>query len=188
MDYFSHRPRGYEGQDDSHLPKIVRRLRRALAETQSNFGCDTLRLPSKLLGDLAGILVDFAEDLHTDTGIWVSYERYNVEFFGTALPITAEQDVGSGTELRPDRFRHFLWVLYPTFIKGLTISPNHQDLRQVADVASSFLSDAFGGASKDSGVKSFLESSDKHGWDVKRKQISGSARTLSCSGQCSPAI
>ena len=62
MDYFSHRPHGYEGQGDSHLPKIVRRLRRALAETQSSFAYDTLRLPSKALGDLAGILVDFAED------------------------------------------------------------------------------------------------------------------------------
>jgi hypothetical protein len=78
MDYSAHRPQGYEGQGDPHLPKIVQRLRRTLAETQQDdFAHDTLRLPSKALGDLAGILVDFAEDLHAGTGIWAAYERYN---------------------------------------------------------------------------------------------------------------
>ena len=102
MDYISHRPDGYEGQGDSHLPKIVRRLRRVLAETQSRFAYNTLRLPTKALGDLAGILVDFAEDIHAGTGIWASYERYNVQFFGSALPITTEQGDGPEAEFRPD--------------------------------------------------------------------------------------
>ena len=51
MDHISHRPDGYEGQGDSHLPKLVRRLRRVLAETQSRFAYNTLRLTSKALGD-----------------------------------------------------------------------------------------------------------------------------------------
>lgn len=63
MDYSAHRPQGHEGQGDSYLPKIVRRLWRVLAETQDDLAHDTLRLPSEALGDLAGILVDFAEDL-----------------------------------------------------------------------------------------------------------------------------
>jgi hypothetical protein len=149
----------------------VRQLGQTLAETQSRFAYDTLRLPSKTLGDLAGVLVDFAEDIHAGTGIWASYERYNVEFFGIALPITLEQRRDPSTEFSTDRFHHFLWVLYPTFIEDLTISPTHQDLRRVADAASSFLSDAFDDVSKESDVKSFLASSDEHGWDVKRKLI-----------------
>ena len=100
MDYSAHRPQGLQGQGDSHLPKIVRKLRRTLAETQRDFAHDTLRLPSKALGELAGILVDFAEDLHAGTGIWAAYERYNVEFFGTALPLTSGGS-GSGLNRRP---------------------------------------------------------------------------------------
>lgn len=77
-DYPAHRPQGCEGQGDPYLLKIVRRLRRAIAEAQDDFAYDTLRLPSKLLGELAGILVDFAEDIHADIGIWAAYEHYNV--------------------------------------------------------------------------------------------------------------
>lgn len=167
-DYSSHRPQGYEGQGDLYLPKIAKKLRRVLAETQNAFVHDTLRLPSRALGDLAGILVDFAEDLHADVGIWAAYERYNVEFFGAALPLTAE---GSGSGLTSDRFRHLLWVLYPILLDNLTISPTHQDLHRIADAASAFLSDAFAEVPKDSGVKAFLQSSSDHGWDVKRKLI-----------------
>jgi len=168
MDYSAHRPQGYEGQGDPHLPKIVRRLRRVLTETQRDFAHDTLRLDSKALGDLSGILVDFAEDLHTGSRIWAAYERYNVEFFGTALPL-ASGEGGSG--LNSDRFCQFLWILYPALIDNLTISPTHQDLHRIADAASALLSDAFAEAPKDSGVKAFLQGPNTHGWDVKRKLV-----------------
>jgi hypothetical protein len=167
MDYSAHRPQGYEGQGDPHLPKIVQRLRRVLAEKQDDFAHDTLRLPSKTLGDLAGVLVDFAEDIHAGTGIWAAYERYNTEFFATALPLTSAE----GGDLGTDRFRHFLWVLYPALIDNLTISPTHQDLHRIADATSSFLCDAFTEVSKDSSVKAFLATPSTHGWDVKRKLV-----------------
>ncbi len=168
MDYGAHRPKGFQGQGDSHLPQIAKKLRQALSKTQRGFAYDSLRLPPKALGELAGILVDFAEDLHNDTGIWAAYERYNAEFFGTALPLTSEKSDG---DFHSDRFFHFLWVLYPTFIAGLTLSPTHQDLRRVADAVSAFLSEAFSAVPKDSGVKAFLGTPNAHGWDVKRKLI-----------------
>ena len=172
MSYSAHRPKGYEGQGDSHLPRIVRQFRRTLAETQRGFSHDTLRLDANALGELAAILVDFAEDLYNGVRIWEAYERYNTEFFGTALPLTSgESDGGSGTGFRPDRFRHFLWVLYPTLLGGLTLSPTHQDLQHVADASSDFLSDAFSGVPRDSGVKAFLQTPNPHGWDVKRKLV-----------------
>ena len=168
MDYDSHRPEGFQSQGDSLVRRIAGRLRRTLTETQRDLAHDTLRLPPKSLGELAGILVDFAEDLHCGTGIWEAYERYNAEFFGVALPLTS---AGSGSELLADRFRHFLWVLYPILVDGLTLSPTHQDLRRVADVASSFLSDAFTEVPKDSGVKSFLQTPNASGGEVKRKLL-----------------
>ncbi len=172
MDYDEHRPQGHQGQGDSHLPQIVRQLKNTLSKVQRGFAYDTLRLPPKVLGELAGILVDFAEDLHNGTRIWAAFERYNVEFFGTALPLTSDKNSGDlGTGFHPDRFGHFLWVLYPMFIDGLTFSPTHQDLRRVADAASAFLSDAFSAIPKDSGVEAFLGTPNNHGWDVKRKLV-----------------
>ena len=167
-DYSAHRPKGFKGQGDSHLPQVVRQLQKMLSRAQRDFAHDTLRLPSDALGDLAGILVDFAEDIHSGTGIWTAYECYNVEFFGAALPLTSG---GSASGPIGDRFRHFLWILYPALIDNLTISPTHQDLHRIADAASALLSDAFAEVPKDSGVKAFLGSSSTHGWDVKRKLV-----------------
>jgi hypothetical protein len=170
MDYDAHRPKGHHERGDSHLPKIVRKLKKTLAEIHREFAYDTLRLPPRALGELAGILVDFAEDLHNGTGIWEAYERYNTEFFGTPLPLTSGEN-GGGTGLRPDRFHHFLWILYSALIDNLTISPTHQGLHRIADAACALLTDAFAEVPEDSGAKAFLQSPNAHGWDVKRKLV-----------------
>lgn len=172
MSYSAHRPLGYEGQGDLHLGRIVRQLQRTLAEAQRDFSHDTLRLDAHALGELASILVEFAEDLYSRGGIWEAYERYNKEFFGTALPLTLEQsDGGAGTGFGPDRFRHFLWVSYPMLLGNLTLSPTHHDLQRVADASIAFLSDAFSGVPRDFGVKAFLRAANPHGWDIKRKLV-----------------
>ena len=67
MDYSVHRPKGYQGQGDSHLPRIVRQLRRTLSETQRDFAYDTIRLDTAGIGELVGILVDLAEALAAQT-------------------------------------------------------------------------------------------------------------------------
>ena len=171
MTHSAHRPDGYRGQGDSLLAQLVRNTRRVLSDTQQAFAYDSLRLGPKALGDLACILVDFAEDLHNGTGMWEAYERYNVEFFGTTLPLNADKGSGVQTDLHPDRFRHFLWVLYPALIDGLMLSPGHEDLCRMADVSSVFLSRAFSALPKDSGVKVFMETPNTHAWDVKRKLL-----------------
>lgn len=117
MSYSAHRPQGYGGQGDLYLDRIVPQLQRILAEAQRDFSHDTLRLDAYALGELASILVEFAEDLYSRGGIWEAYERYNKEFFGTALPLTLEQSDGAAdTGFGPDRFRHFLWVSYPMLL------------------------------------------------------------------------
>ena len=142
-----------------------------LLDTQDGFAYDSLRLGRDVLGDLAGILVDFAEDLYNGTGIWEAYERYNVEFFRTTLPLTTGKDGAARTGLHPERFRHFLWVLYPALIEGLMLSPGHEDLRRMADAGSVFLSGAFSALPKDSGVRAFLQAPHAYAWDVKRKLL-----------------
>jgi len=143
-----------------------------LSNTQRDFAYDSLRLSHDALGQLAGILVDFAEDLHNDIGIWAAYERYNVEFFGTTLPLTPSISGDDAvTGLHPERLRHLLWVLYPAFIEGLTLSPTHQDLQRISAVAHASLNDGFQSVPKDCSVKAFLQASNGYGWDVKRKLV-----------------
>ena len=167
-----HRPRGRKGQGDSRLPRIAQNLRRMLARTQRDFAYDSLRLDDDGLGELAGVLVDFAEDLHNDIGIWAAYERYNVDFFGTALPLIPRTGSDTGiTGIHSDRFRHLLWIFYPVFIDGLALSPSHRDLQLVADASSAFLRNEFESFPRDSDVQSFLQASNEYGWDVKRKLI-----------------
>jgi hypothetical protein len=172
MTYSAHRPKGFRKQGDSHLREIVRKLRRALLDVQRDFTHYSLRLDAEAMGNLAGILVDFAEDIHGGTRIWEAYEQYNRGFFGTTLPLTVrETGGGPATGFHPDRFQHFLWVLYPALIGGLAISPAHQDLRRIAEASSAFLAEEFSVIPRDSGVKALLAASDEHGWDVKRKLI-----------------
>ncbi len=172
MTYSMHRPEGYEGHGDRHLQETARQLRQKLSDMQRHFSHDSLRLDSNGLSELAGILVDFGEDLANGTGIWEAYERYNTEFFGTALPLISGENGGNpSTAFHPGRFQHFLWVLYPTLIDGLTLSPTHQDILRIAKACSAFLSDEFSAIPKGSGVKAFLGTPNDHGWDVKRKLI-----------------
>jgi len=172
MTYATYRPEGTKGQGDSHLLRIAQNLRRKLARVQRDFAYDSLRLDHDGLGELAGVLVDFAEDLHNDIGIWAAYERYNIDFFDTALPLIPRTSSDTGvTGIHSDRFRHLLWILYPAFIDGLALSPTHRDLQLVADASSAFLRNEFESVPRDSGVQSFLQAPNEYGWDVKRKLI-----------------
>ncbi|MHC4089517.1 MAG: DUF3843 family protein [Planctomycetota bacterium] len=172
MTYATYRPKGTQGQGDSHLPRIVQNLRRKLARVQRDFTYDSLRLDDDGLGELAGMLVDFAEDLHNDIGLWAAYERYNVDSFGTPLPLNSRTSGDTAaTGIHSDRFRHLLWISYPAFIDGLALSPTHKDLQRVADASGAFLRDECESVPRDSGVQSFLQAPNEYGWDVKRKLI-----------------
>ena len=143
-----------------------------LVRVQKDFAYDSLGLDHDGLGELAGMLVDFAEDLHNDIGIWAAYERYNIDFFDTALPLIPRTSSDTGvTGIHSDRYRHLLWILYPAFIDGLALSPTHRDLQLVADASSAFLRNEFESVPRDSGVQSFLRAPHEYGWDVKRKLI-----------------
>jgi len=172
MSYVTYRPEGYQGGGDSQLPQIARRLLRLLTDTQRQFAFDSLRLERPALRQLAGILVDFAEDLHNDIGIWKAYERYNDQYFGVSLPLTETRSGGgSASELSADRLRHLLWMLYPVIIDGLIVSPAHRDIERLSTATSRFLTDAFEEVPRDSGVKAFLQTPSDYGWEVKRKLI-----------------
>jgi hypothetical protein len=166
------RPKGYLGKGDKYLTKIIQELSSFLRKTQRSFKYDTLRLPGGKIRDLAHVLVEFAEDVYNDIGIWKSLEQYNFEFFGTELPLTLQpgEEVGSGP-INKSRIKHLLWVQYHMIELEFILSPNHQDLNLLAEVISDFLDKRFEQMPLGSSVKTFLAQPDDYGWDVKRKLI-----------------
>ena len=168
MCYGVYQLEGFSGECDAALPRCVKDLARLLNTTQRQFTYDNLRLDPKGRQEMAGILVDFAVDVHNDVGMWEAYERYNVEFFGVPLPLT--------TKIKPegiheDRVRHLLWVLYPELVSGLILSPHHRDLQRLVAASARFLNERISVLPKDAGVKAFLSTPDEYGWDVKRKLV-----------------
>jgi len=172
MQYPAYRPQGYQGRMDSHLPQMVRDLHRFLSDVQRSVSQKCLRFRDEELDDLAGILVDFAADVHGGTGIWGSYERYNVDLFGTPLPLTADDNLPESLGgIHQERVRHFLWVAYQKLSNAAVLSPRNEDLQRLADATSSFLHDKFATLPQDSGIKAFLATPNTYGWDVKRKLV-----------------
>jgi hypothetical protein len=170
MSFQIHRPQGYSGKEDLFLPKTIRDLKRILVKAKSSLTDPTLRLPNGKLEELAGILVEFAEDIHNNINIWKSLEQYNIEFFGTPLPLLlrSNQEVEQKA-INPYRLLHLLWVLYSELNRELVLSPTHPDLTRLAEQISDFLEDRFTKIPRDPGVKTFLAQPNTFGWDVKKK-------------------
>jgi len=172
LSFQSHIPVGFSGQGDRYLPEAIHDLKREMRNVQRSMKYDTLRMSSAMLEELATVLIEFAEDLHNDIGIWRSVEKYNLDFFGTSLPLIPEVKKDRGQRgIYQYRVRHLLWVLYSELIPELILSPSHQDLCLLARKVADFLEKHFADIPKGSGVKVFLSQPNDFGWDVKRKLI-----------------
>jgi len=150
---------------------LVRATRHVIENTQLKFHFDTLRCEYLVVVELAEMLVDMAEDLHCEIGLWAAFEKYNLEVFGTELPLTFRNTDVPPCALHPDRFSHFLWVMYPVLINGLMLNPDHHDLRLMAAECSRFLSSEFSKLPKTSTRYEILQTPNDRGWDVKRKLV-----------------
>ena len=139
-----HRPRGYVGVGDNYLPKIERELKRFLIKTQNELRYDTLRLPNQVWAELAGVLVEFMEDIHNDIGIWKSLEHYQLEFFATPLPLFLQpREEVAPQRLNKYRLCYLLWVLYHELKPDLVLAPSHRDLQHLAGLIDDFLTKQF---------------------------------------------
>lgn len=68
-------------------------------------------LNNQQLWALSSAIVELAEDLHCDIGIWDSLERYNREFFARPLPLLPPERQNAEQGISPERLQHFIWVL-----------------------------------------------------------------------------
>jgi hypothetical protein len=129
-------------------------------------------MSSSKLEAVASVFIEFAEDIHNDVGMWRSVEEYNLDFFGTRLPLIPEFNKDAGQKvIFQYRVCHFLWVLCSELIPELVLSPTHRDLCLLAKQVADFLEKRFASIPRDSGVKAFLTQPNEFGWDVKRKLV-----------------
>jgi hypothetical protein len=172
MDFRTHRPQRGFGRSERSLAKLAEDLTRFLTKAQRSLTYDTLHLSSRQRETLASLLVEFAEDLSHDIGIWRSLEHYNLDFFGTPLPCVLQPGKTMDEEsINPERMQFLLWTLYTELEPGLILAPNHQDLERLALWLAEFLSTRLARLRYDSAVKTFLTAPHTYGWDVKRKLV-----------------
>src|SRR6516165_3409516 len=104
MDFRTHRPQRGFGRSERSLAKLAEELTRFLTKAQRSLTYDTLHLPSRQRETLASLLVEFAEDVSHDIGIWRSLEAYNRDFFGTPLPCVLQP--GEAMDAEPITPKH----------------------------------------------------------------------------------
>lgn len=154
------------------MGEIAQELRRVLCKTQRSFAFPSCRLPDAACSDLAVLLVEWAEDIHNDIGLWRTVEAHQQKCFCTPLPLVVSPS--PDIELRgfdPRRIQFFLWNMWSCLNPEVVISPAHEDLKKLAEAASRLLEERFGCLPKDSGLTRFLASPNEHGWDIKRKLV-----------------
>src|SRR5712692_5898 len=113
MDFHAHRPQRGFGRSERALAKLAEDLTRFLTKAQRSLTYETLHLAGRQRETLASLLVEFAEDLSHDIGIWRSLEAYNRDCFGTPLPCVLPPDeTMDAAPVNPDRMQFLLWTLY----------------------------------------------------------------------------
>jgi hypothetical protein len=163
---------GFTGRGDKYLGDIAQELQRVLRKTQNSFGLPACRLPDAAWSEVAVLLVEWAEDIHNDTGLWRTVEAHQRRCLGTPLPLV----VNPPPEIEPrgfdpSRIQFFLWNLWPCLNREVVISPTHGDLKRLAEAGSQLLTERFARVPQDSGVKRFLATPNEYGWDIKRKLV-----------------
>ena len=81
------RPRGFQGRRDKYLDELAQGLRRVLWKTHQGFIYPTCRLTEHAWGEIAMLLVEWAEDIYNGIGLWRTVEMHQRQCFGTPLPL-----------------------------------------------------------------------------------------------------
>lgn len=165
------RPEGYSGKGDADLKRLLKQLIVYLDKAESAYRYDTLKFEGDRKIVFAGLILEFAEDLHNDIGLWSSIEYYNNQMFSTPLPLFAEKNEQIAETFDVKRIKYFIHTIFYEFEPDAVIAPDHVDLETLAKSISVFLTDRFAKIPKDSGLKKFLAQPDKYGWDFKRKLV-----------------
>src|SRR5690349_17975604 len=138
------RPEVFRGRGDKYLGEIAQDLSRLLRKTAHGFARPECRLPEPAWNEIAPLIVEWAEDVHSDLKLWATVEGYQKDCLGTPLPLVVAR--GQGEEVRgfdPRRIQFLLWNLWPFFNPGHVISPGNADFMKLSKTGANFVAERF---------------------------------------------
>lgn len=165
------RPKDFIGNGDKHLYPLITGLSKTISQLEKIYFFDTLKLDKNQNFIISNLLIEFAEDLHNDIGLWKSIEFYNNSMFNTPLPLFVNENYKIENTFDINRIKFFIYTIFYEFDDELILSPEHKDLHILAEGISNFLNLKFNTVPKNSGVKLFLNQPNDYGWDFKRKLV-----------------
>lgn len=165
------RPKEFTGSGDKYLFPLIGELSKVISRLEKQYYYDTLKFDKNQKFIMANLLIELAEDLHNDTGLWKSIEHYNKTLFNTPLPLFVDENIEITDCFDKNRIKFFVYNIFPEFDDEVILSPGHKDLEILANGVSLFLTDKFKNVPKESGIKLFLLQKDEFGWDLKRKLV-----------------
>ncbi len=163
------RPTGFNRNEEKFLMPLILELEKLIKNTQTKYLYNTIKLPSNQRRTLAALIIELAEDLHNNIGLWDSVEYYNKQLFNTPLPLFVERENEITEMFDINRIKYFIYTIFFEFNEELIIAPSHNDLNFLAQKVSSFLTEKFKDIPRLSGVKEFLSLPNNFGWEVKQK-------------------
>lgn len=174
VDFIENRPEKQLNKEEKNLPFLTDELEKFIKGTYPLLSHDSLKLNDGQIRRLANLLIELAEDLYSDIGIWKSYENQNINIFGTPLPCTLENGGQIISEYEPFneyRIQHFLWNIYGMLKPNLIFSHHHKDLHYLTEEITVFLKNKLYYLPKESSIKSFLQKPEDDAYDIKKKLI-----------------
>ncbi len=163
------RPAGFNYKEERFLAPLINELEKLIKKTQTKYLYNTIKLTADKRGDLAALIIEFAEDLHNSIGLWESLEYYNKQMFNTPLPLFVESENEITGLFDVNRIKYFVHTLFMDLKEDLLLTPTHQDLNLLAQTVSLFLIAKFKNVPKVTCLKEFLSLPNNFGWEVKQK-------------------
>ncbi len=172
IDIKRNRPEGFPSKDTPTLQNVAKEIYYFIKEIEKTFTYNTLVLSKSGLEELAIVVVEFAEDILNNIGIWKAIEHYNQKIFGNPLPLSLPKSESfEKDDINTYRVHHLLWKVYQELIPDLILSPEQIDLNVLTSQLTEFLNQLKKKFPKYSSVKQLLNSPNRYGWEVKRKLI-----------------
>ncbi len=173
MNFKGHRPESYLHKNEEILISLAHELHKIIKQTTHLFHYDSLQFDDEKTEKIAHSIIEFAEDIYLEIGIWRAYENYNLKTFGTPLPCTMEKgsQIPDNDIFNESRIQHFLWNIYGIVEPDLILSPFHQDLLMLSKEVVNFLNNSKTKFPRYSSVKKYLKNPEYDAHIIKRKLI-----------------
>ena len=103
------RPIGFKGNGDIHLYPLIIKLSKDISKLEEQYSDDLLKLDENQNFIMSNLLIEFAEDLHNDIGLWKSIEYYNNSMFNTPLPLFVDENYIIKDCFDNNRIKYFIY-------------------------------------------------------------------------------